>query len=83
MSAPMYCVMSELYASRRKTRAVAAGLAKFLPRPPKSILTTMIANTPPMTGMYHGARGGRFSPRISPVTRADKSNVSGFLRIRL
>ena len=79
----MYCVMSELYASSKNTRAVAAGLAKFLPKPPKSIFTTMMANTPPMTGIYHGARGGRFSPRISPVTTADKSNVSGFLRIRL
>ncbi len=75
--------MIVLYARSRNTRAVAAGLAKFLPSPPKSILTTMIANTPPMTGMYHGARGGRFKPKIRPVTNADRSKVNGFLRIRL
>ena len=83
MSAPIQLVITPLYASSRNTRAVAAGLAKFLPSPPKSIFTMTIANTPPMTGIYHGARGGRFSPKISPVTSAEKSKVNGFLRMRL
>ena len=79
----MYCVMAVLYASSRNTRAVAAGLAKFLPKPPNSILTMTMANTPPMRGRYHGARGGKLSPRMTPVTSAERSKVSGFLRMRL
>ena len=37
-------------ASITKIRAVIAGFAKFLPRPPKSIFTTSVAKIPPIIG---------------------------------
>ena len=51
-------VMSAVQDAIMNARPPSAGLMKFLPMPPKSILTTMIANTPPMTGIHTGAVTG-------------------------
>ena len=46
---------------------------KFLPRPPKSCLTMMIAKNDPTTGIHRGVDAGRFIASSIPVTTADKS----------
>ena len=62
----------------RKQRAASAGFTKFLPSPPKQHLTTSMANTEPMKGMYTGTSGERESASIRPVTIAlPSSQVSG------
>ena len=43
-------VITPVQQRSRNIRAVIAGLAKFLPMPPKSILTTTIAKNPPTMG---------------------------------
>ena len=43
-------VIAVVQASITKIRAVIAGFAKFLPRPPKSIFTTSVAKIPPIIG---------------------------------
>ncbi len=55
----------------RKHLAASAGFMKFCPRPPNSIFTTRMANTPPTTPIHQGADAGRFSASSSPVTTAE------------
>ena len=74
-------VMGPAKPTSRATRAAAAGLKGFCPRPPKSSFTTMIAKTLPTMQSHQGAPGGRFRARITPVTRALKSPTVGFRRM--
>jgi len=61
-----------------------AGLKIFIPKPPKTILPMPMATKDPMHPTYQGAVAGRDSPRISPVTPADKSvTLIGFDLIRV
>ncbi len=50
-----------------------AGLKRFIPRPPKTILPMPMATTAPIHPTYHGAVAGKDSPRIVPVTTAERS----------
>ncbi|CDE73146.1 unknown [Acidaminococcus sp. CAG:917] len=77
-------VITPVQAKSRKIRADMAGLAKFLPMPPKSIFAITIANNAPTTGTYMGTTAGRFNPKIMPVTIADRSpTVCSFFLMRL
>ena len=61
--------------------AVAAGLAKFCPIPPKSCFTTTIAITLPSAACQSGIVTGRLSAKIMPVTTAERSStVLSFLQ---
>ena len=66
-------VMLPEKARNRTTRPTMAGFAKFLPRPPKSCLTTMMATRQPKTACHRGMVTGRFMARIIPVTAAEQS----------
>ena len=46
---------------------------KLEPMPPNSSFTMMMAKAEPTMAIHQGAVGGRFRPRIKPVTRADRS----------
>ena len=63
----------------RKHLAPRAGFIKFCPSPPKSIFTTKMAKTPPITPIHQGAVEGRFKAKRSPVTTAEKSPTVTFL----
>ena len=67
--------MMEAKEIRRKHLAPSAGFIKFCPRPPNSIFTTRMANTPPITPIHQGTLTGRFRARRSPVTTAEKSQM--------
>lgn len=63
----------------RKMRAVAAGLAKLQPMPPKRHLTTTIAMNDPNTAIQKGSVTGTLKARMIPVTTALQSLiVTGF-----
>jgi hypothetical protein len=55
--------------------AVAAGFAKFLPRPPKSIFTSIIATKLPNTACQTGIPTGKLNASSIPVMQADKSLI--------
>ena len=67
--------MSEDQEFARKTRPMSAGLTKFLPRPPNSILTMKMAKKLPTTGSHRGAATGRLKASRMPVTTAERSKV--------
>ena len=80
--AAVYCDIADGKDKNRKTLAARAGLRKFLPIPPNSCLTSMIANSEPITGTQRGAATGRFMPRRIPVTAAEPSvTVIGLFKI--
>ena len=57
-----------------------AGFAKFIPIPPKSCLTTIMATTEPKAACQSGMETGRLNARSMPVTTAERSpTVTGFL----
>jgi len=56
-------------------RAVTAGLAKFLPKPPKSCFTSMIATALPNTACQIGIVTGRLNAKRTPVMHAEKSFI--------
>ena len=56
------------------TLPTAAGLAMFLPVPPNTILTMIMANAEPIAASYQLTAGGRMSASIRPVTTEVKSN---------
>ena len=59
-----------------------AGLAKFLPSPPKSCFTNTMAMKEPKMACQMGIPTFRLNDRIRPVTAADRSPmVFGFLQI--
>ena len=58
-------------------RPTSAGFAKFMPMPPNSCLTTMMATRSPMMSWPMGMPTGTFMARIMPVTTADRS-LMGF-----
>ena len=54
-------------------RAPSAGFIKFLPRPPNSILTMMMANSAPNTTIHQEAATGTLNAISMPVTKQDRS----------
>ena len=56
-------------------RPTSAGFAKFMPMPPNSCLTTMMATKSPMSSWPMGMPTGTFSARMMPVTTADRSEM--------
>ena len=77
-------VITLVHAKSRKIRADMAGLAKFLPIPPKSIFAITMANSAPTTGTYIGTTAGRLSAKMIPVTTAERSpTVCSFFLMRL
>ena len=71
--------ISAAKAIKRKQRAPRAGFIKFCPKPPNTIFTMMIANTPPRIASQIGKVDGKFNARSKPVTTADKSLIVFFL----
>ena len=57
----------------RKILAVIAGLLKFLPIPPKSCFTTMIAKAHPMIACQIGKVEGTLKAIRRPVSAAERS----------
>jgi len=67
-----------------KARPTIAGLKMFMPSPPKTILPIPTATKDAMIPMYQGAGAGSDSPRITPVTAAERSHsASGRWRMRV
>ncbi len=66
-------VIGPVYAIRRKHLAARAGFMKFCPSPPKSCLTTIIANTHPTISKPTFNVDGIFNAIRRPVTAALKS----------
>jgi len=54
-------------------RPTMAGLNIFMPSPPNTSLPIPMATTAPINPTYQGAAAGRESPRINPVTTAERS----------
>ena len=63
----------------RNILAVMAGLLKFLPMPPNSCLTTIMAIKHPSTACHIGKFEGTLKAISSPVKAADKSPMVCFL----
>ena len=57
----------------RKARAASAGLTMFCPMPPKSCLTSTMANSAPRITTQYGMVGGQTKASRMPVTTAERS----------
>ena len=68
-----HVVISVAKEMNRMIRAVMAGFTRFLPMPPKSCLTTMMAAKSPMRSVQIGSPAGTLKAMSMPVSAAEQS----------